>query len=189
LPDIAQKRQPIRLNRRSDTMPRRDNIEELASDKVRELHGWWQAHCGAAGIPDRSAFDPTLHPRLLPNMIISEAVTDPFRIRYRLVGTKVADVLNIDLTGRYLDEVVDEATATPWQDYFVESYEKRLPILGEVTEATLSGGKFTFEFGIFPVTAGGSLVQQFLCIEDYFDFHLTSAELIPWSLREAKLSA
>jgi hypothetical protein len=170
-------------------MPRRHNIEELASDKVRELHAWWQAQCGAAGIPDRRAFDPTLCPRLLPNMIITEAQRDPFRIRYRLVGTKVADVLNIDLTGRYLDEVVDEATATPWQDYFAEAYATRRPIIGEVTEATLSGGKFTFEYGIFPVTAGDDAVRQFLCIEDYFDFHLTSAELIPWSLREAKLSA
>ena len=165
-------------------MPRRNTIEELASDKVQALHAWWVAQRGEAGVPDRSAFDPTRFPRLLPNMIISEAVTEPFRIRYRLVGTKVADVLNIDLTGRYLDEVVDEATSTPWQDYFLEAYEARRPILGEVTEATLSGGKFTFEYGIFPVTAGGSAVRQFLCIEDYFDFNLTSAELIPWSLRE-----
>src|SRR3569623_2093005 len=109
-------------------MPRRTAIDELASSKVRELHAWWSAHRGSAGIPDRSAFDPTRFARLLPNMIISEAERDPFRIRYRLVGTKVADVLNIDLTGRYLDEVVDEATRTPWQDYFVEACETRLPI-------------------------------------------------------------
>jgi|AraplaMF_Col_mMF_1032025.scaffolds.fasta_scaffold00140_35 hypothetical protein len=165
-------------------MPRRHSIQELASDKVRELHAWWRAHGGGAGIPDRSAFDPTAYPHLLPNMIISEVETDPFRIRYRLVGTRVADVLNIDFTGRHLDELVDEATETPWQDHYVEAYEKRVPILGEVSEATLSGGRFTFEFGIFPVTAGGSAVRQFLCIEDYFDFNLTSAELIPWSLRE-----
>lgn len=165
-------------------MPRRNTIDEIASDKVRALHDWWQAQRGDAGIPDRSAFDPTRFPRLLPNMIISEAESDPFRIRYRLVGTKVADVLNIDLTGRYLDEVVDEATCTPWQDYFAEAFATRLPIIGEVTEATLSGGTFTFEYGIFPVTAGGSAVRQFLCVEDYFDFNLTSAELIPWSLRE-----
>ena len=165
-------------------MTRRNSIDELASVKVREMHAWWAAHRGDFGVPDRSAFDPTRFARLLPNMIISEAESDPFRIRYRLVGTKVQDVLNIDLTGRYLDEVVDEATSTPWQDYFAECYATRLPIFGEVTEATLSGGTFTFEYGIFPVTAGGSTVRQFLCIEDYFDFNLTSAELIPWSLRQ-----
>lgn len=170
-------------------VPLRNNIDAMASDKVRQLHTWWMEHRGATGIPDRSAFDPTRHVRLLPNMIISEAETAPFRIRYRLVGTRCADILNIDFTGRYLDTLVDEATHTPWQDYFFESYEKRMPMIGEVTEDTLAGGTFVFEFGIFPVTAGGADVRQFLCVEDYFDFHLTSAELIPWSLRDAKLSA
>jgi hypothetical protein len=169
-------------------VPLRNSIDELVSDKVRELHAWWKAHLGEAGIPDRSAFDPTAFPRLLPNIIISEAVGDPVRIRYRLVGTKVADVLNIDFTGRYLDELVDEATHTPWHDYYVTAFQQRVPILGEVTEVTLSGGKFTFEFGIFPITAGGAEVRQFLSIEDYFDFSLTSAELVPWSVRTAKMT-
>jgi hypothetical protein len=166
----------------------RHDIAELASDKIRALHDWWRIRAGETGLPDRSDFDPTLFPHLLPNMIIAQAETDPFRIRYRLVGTRCAYVLNIDFTGRYLDQLVDEATHTPWQDYFADSFRRRVPILGEVTEATLSGGTFTFEFGIFPVTAGGGEVRQFLCIEDYFDFHLTSAELIPWSLREETLA-
>jgi hypothetical protein len=171
-------------------LPLRNDITDLASDKVRELHAWWVSHAADGGrIPDRSDFDPTRYPRLLPNMIIAQVEPEPFRIRYRLVGTLCARVLNIDFTGRYLDQLVDEATHTPWQDYFVDSYRRRVPILGEVTEKTLSGGTFTFEFGLFPVTAGGSAVQQFLCIEDYFDFTLTSAELIPWSLREDPLTA
>jgi hypothetical protein len=32
-------------------------------------------------------------------------------------------------------------------------------------------------------------VRQFLSIEDYFDFNLTSAELVPWSVRTAKVTA
>jgi hypothetical protein len=172
-------------------MPLRHSIDEIQSDKVRALHDWWSTHCRApgAGLPDRRDFDPTQFVRLLPNMIVSEALTDPFRVRYRLVGTKVADVLNIDFTGRYLDELIDGATDTPWQDYFLEAFERHRPVLGEITEQTLTGGNFVFEFGIFPVTTGGAAVGQFLCVEDYFDFHLTSAELLPWSIRDAKLSA
>ncbi len=184
---------PSGLSEKAKAGPLRDNVEALASDKIRELHAWWVAH-GVdphgvpRGIPDRSAFDPTRCPHLLPNMIIAEAETDPFRIRYRLVGTRIADVLNIDFTGRYLDQLVDEASHTPWQDYFLDAYLRRRPVMGDVTEATLAGGTFTFEFGIFPVTAGSDAVRQFLCIEDYFDFNLTSAELIPWSIRDEALS-
>src|SRR5690348_17008669 len=130
----------------------------MASPKVWELYTWWMDHRGAAGIPDRSAFDPTRHVRLLPNMIISEAETAPFHSRLALVGARCADMLNIYFTGRYLYKLLDEATHTPWQDYFLECYEKRVPMIGEVTEDTLAGGTFAFEFGIFPVTAGGTEV-------------------------------
>jgi hypothetical protein len=163
-------------------LPIWESISQSASTKVRDLHDWWIANRGACGIPDRSAFDPVCFPRLLPNMLVSELEPSPFRIRYRLTGTKVDDVLNLHLTGRYLDEVADEASGTPWMDYYASAYASRAPVLGGVTEATTSGGTFTFEFGIFPVTVGGGTsIGQFLCIEDYFDFRLTSAELIPWS--------
>ena len=49
----------------------------------------------------------------------------------------------------------------------------------------MAGGTFTFEFGMFPVTLGNGSVRQFLSIEDYFEFQLTSAELMPWSFRSS----
>ena len=166
-------------------MPASTDIQTVTSDKVQELYDWWMSARGDNRVPDRSAFDPTRFARLLPNMMIVEVEQQPFRIRYRLVGTKVADVLNIDFTGRDLDEFNDAATDTPWQAYYARSFADRMPLFGSVTERTLAGDTFTFEFGIFPVTAGGSEIQQFLSVEDYFGFSLTSAELVPWTDRTA----
>jgi hypothetical protein len=149
---------------------------------VREMHDWWTANRTAAGIPDRSRLDPLALRRLLPNLIISEVQAAPFRIRYRLVGTKVADVTNYDFTGRYLDEILAGGSDTPWLEYYQTVYRNRAPLMGSVTERTTSGDTFTYEFGMFPLTAGGTEVRQFVSVEDYFDFHLTSAELQPWPL-------
>jgi hypothetical protein len=97
-----------------------------------------------------------------------------------LVGTKIAATTGFDFTGRYLDELIGAGSDTPWMEHYAAVRESRGPLLGSVTEATTNGGRFTYEFGIFPLTVGGTTVQQFVSIEDYFGFRFTSAELHPW---------
>jgi hypothetical protein len=147
------------------------------STLVKALFDWWSANPGPSGIPDRAGFDFLEHRRLMPNVMISEVETDPFRIRYRLVGTRVVHNIGLDFTGRYLHDLIGHDFATPWMDYYRSSYAERRPVLGEVTDPAKSGGTFTYEFGIFPVTHGGTDVKQFIALEDYFDFHLTSGAL------------
>ncbi len=115
--------------------------------------------------------------------MISEAEINPFRVRYRLVGTRVAAITGFDFTGRYLDEVLSGGSSEPWIDYYAAIHRTRAPLLGCVTEPATSGGKFSYEFAIVPVSAGGDDVQQFIAVEDYFGFNLTSAGLRPWPPR------
>ena len=146
---------------------------------VRTLHDWWTSNCTAAGLPDRGAFDVFVHKDLMPNLLISDVEPEPFRIRYRLVGTKIVRNLGVEFTGRYLDEFLGTDHPMPWMDYYRTSYHERRPVLGEATEATATGGTFTYEFGIFPLARGGDgAVKQFFALEDYFDFELTSGSLL-----------
>jgi hypothetical protein len=71
---------------------------EMRSNMVRSLHGWWRSKCGAE-IPDRADLDPTHLKPLLPNLFISDVEPEPFRIRYRLVGTKAVEATGMDITG------------------------------------------------------------------------------------------
>jgi len=153
------------------------DLDLTRSPLVRELHAWWMSKRGASGIPDRTDLDPVALRHMLPNMLISELEDDPFRIRYRLVGTKVAAVTGFDFTGRYLDELMADGGETPWMKHYAAIRASRAPLLGSVTEATTNGGRFTYEFGIFPLAVGDADVKQFVSVEDYFGFHLTSAEL------------
>lgn len=148
------------------------------SPLVRKLYDWWMSNRGPSGIPDREGFDVFAYRALLPNLLISDVEPEPFRIRYRLVGTRVVRNLGVDFTGRYLDEFLGPTFMIPWADYYRQAYLERRPLLGELTEPTQSGDTFTYEFGLFPIGLGGTEVRQFLAVEDYFDFELTSGALV-----------
>ena len=158
-------------------MPIWTDPELAKSTLVRTLHEWWSASAGPVGIPDRGAFDLIEHRLLMPNVMISEVEPDPFRIRYRLVGTRVVANLGVDFTGRYLDELIGPDFQVPWMDYYRQAYAERRPLMGTLTEPTKSGNSFTYEFGLFPLARGGTEVKQFIALEDYFDFTLTSGAL------------
>jgi hypothetical protein len=159
-------------------MPVWTAIEHNRSQKVRALHAWWLAHRGASGLPDRRDLDPAALRALLPNLFIADIEPAPFRVRYRLVGTKAVQVTGFDITGRYLDELLTVEPDVPWIDYYRIVYESREPLLGSVVVPASSGGTFKYEFGLFPLTQGGTTIAQVCAIEDYFDFDLTAAQLV-----------
>lgn len=158
-------------------MPVWTAIEHNHSRMVRAMHAWWLAHRGPAGIPDRRALDPAALKPLLPNLFIAEIEPKPFRVRYRLVGTKAVQVIGFDITGRYLDELLVEP-GVPWMDYYRIVFDSREPLLGSVVAPASSGGTFTYEFGLFPLTQDGANINQVAGVEDYFDFDLTGAQLV-----------
>jgi hypothetical protein len=160
-------------------MPVWTAIEHNRSRMVRAMHAWWLAHCAPGGIPDRRDLDPVALKPLLPNLFIAEIEPAPFRIRYRLVGTKAVQVIGFDITGRYLDELLTVEPGVPWIDYYRITFDSREPLLGSVVAPAKSGGTFTYEFGLFPLTQGGPGIAQIAAIEDYFDFDLTAAQLVP----------
>jgi hypothetical protein len=153
-------------------------IEHNRSPMVRMLHAWWLAHRGASGIPDRRDLDPAALRPLLPNLFIADIEPKPFRVRYRLVGTKAVRTIGFDITGRYLDELLSVTPEVPWMDYYRTVCETRAPLLGAVEVSAKSGGTFAYEFGLFPLAQGGSAVAQIAAVEDYFDFDLTAAQLL-----------
>lgn len=159
-------------------MPVWTAIAHNRSPMVQALHAWWLAHCRGENPPDRRDLDPVDLKPLLPNLFIAEVEHAPFRVRYRLVGTKSVQVIGFDLTGRYLDEVLSVDPDIPWMDYYRIAYDSRQPLLGSVVAPTAFGDTFTYEFGLCPLTNGGTRIEQFVSLEDYFDFNLTATQLI-----------
>ena len=66
------------------------------------LYQFWIFQAGL-GLPERSCFDPVSWPRLLGNIWMFDVV-QPFRLRFRLVGTRICHQIECDPTGKWLDE-------------------------------------------------------------------------------------
>lgn len=158
---------------------------DLRSDMIRTLHRWWLER-RAGDIPDRADLDPADLKPLLPNLFIVDVEHDPFRVRYRLVGTRAAEATGYDITGHYLDNLLAADAGEPWMAHYHTAYRTRLPLFGAVGAATRSGGRFEYEFGLFPLRKGGSAVDQFVSIEDYFDLATSLTELVEWREADAR---
>lgn len=153
------------------------DLSRSQSARVQRLDAWWQS-CAGPHIPDRSDFDPSAFANLLPFLLLSEA-EQPFRVRYRLIGTAVRDVAGSDFAGRYLDDMLPEGPEEePWQDHYRRCFETARPLYGSCRIRTFAGGRMEYEFGIWPLTQkdatakdaaenGGQLVRQFIGIEDF----------------------
>jgi hypothetical protein len=65
-------------------------------------------------LPDRSGFDPVDMPDLLPRLWLLDVRHEPFDLVYRLCGTKEADSLEFEPTGRsFLDVHRERIAAVP----------------------------------------------------------------------------
>jgi hypothetical protein len=155
---------------------------ELKSEMIRALHRWWMSKC-RADIPDRSEFDPADFKRLLPYILVTDIEHAPFRVRYRVVGTRVVEATGFNITGRYLDELMPTEPEAPWLDLYERCCETRMPVIGNSTCTTTCAGLFTHEFGLFPLRKNGTSVEQVLSIEDYADLSSTLTDLVEWRER------
>src|SRR3569833_3722073 len=70
---------------------------------IKQLAEYWNSLAGGTA-PDRSTIDPAAILPLLPFILMIEFEDEPFRVRYRLTGTRVDEMTGMNITGRYLDE-------------------------------------------------------------------------------------
>lgn len=87
------------------------------SPKLKQFLEYWQSLRSVDGSPPkRTQIDPKEIVNLLPGILIFERTVSPgggVRYLYRLVGTGHYDANDLsDLTGKYLDEVYDEAISS-----------------------------------------------------------------------------
>jgi hypothetical protein len=73
--------------------------------KVRRLYDYWASLHPERGLPGRQHLDPTAIPQLLSNLLLLDVQHEPYRLKYRLVGTRIVARLGHEVTGRWLDEI------------------------------------------------------------------------------------
>jgi hypothetical protein len=152
-------------------------LSEISSDLIQQFHRQWLRICSNGRLPGRAEIDPSNFKRILPNVILAEIEQDPFRVRYRLCGTRVTEFCG-NLTGRYLDEIGASdvwSTAVYLQQYQTVAVEAR-PIFGFDWMLGPLGARHPFQVGIWPLAGDGRNVDMCIAVEDYLQLRRTDME-------------
>jgi hypothetical protein len=82
-----------------------DLVAVEAHARIQRIYAHWKAIHPAPGLlPGRQHLDPMALGDLLPGVWLVDVAQNPFRLRYRLVGTGVVEAMGRDVTGQWLDE-------------------------------------------------------------------------------------
>ncbi|MEH6402899.1 MAG: PAS domain-containing protein [Sneathiella sp.] len=120
-------------------------------------------------LPARADFDPSDIPLCLPNLALVDVERNPFRFRYRVMGTSITFNIEQEGTGKYLDEIIPGVeTQFPHLDR-AEVAETGLPIyrLGEGS-VSFRTDFANLERVHLPLATDGNLVDMVLSMYIYF---------------------
>jgi hypothetical protein len=136
--------------------------------KIAQLADYWRS-LGDGAAPERHLLDPAAITPLLPYVLLIDFEDEPFRVRYRLTGTKVDEMTGINITGRYLDEFAQEPYRAAIEG--IERCYRTCRSTGQAIVETYlwpnEGGLWRQVWmGLFPLKINGE-IRQCISIEDY----------------------
>jgi hypothetical protein len=140
---------------------------DLTSSKIADLARYWKAKRGDRAMPLWRDIDPSEIKPLLPHLLISRYEWNPFRVRYVLVGTWLAQFSGADFTGRYLDELDFSGEDTDWLAHHQRFIAEGIPAFGVCRFVTQSGLERDYESGMFPIAGENGVIERSLAIEDW----------------------
>lgn len=137
----------------------------ITSTRIPRLVAYWRSCCGDRQVPLRADVDPGAIRDLLPNIVLTE-IDENFRVRYRLVGTRVVEFNKLDFTGAYLDEMRWDVTERYSRAYRRVS-ETGLPHYGLDSWPLARSLYGRSEIAMLPMTTDGTRVDRCLSLEDF----------------------
>lgn len=153
----------------------------IKSGMVSALYSYWLKRRGGRLMPRRADIEPGDIKPLLPNLFLSEFETEPFRVRYRLIGTEIVNHARYDFTGRYLDELDFSGYDTvDWQSLYLLVWEQKAPLFGEALETFRDRLRppAPYQYCILPLSADGVNATGAIALEEYQKLSLHERELL-----------
>lgn len=84
------------------------SLEEISHPLIKDFANYWNSLRKGRRVPARCDFEPHDAKRFLPNLFLLDVERPEMRFKGRVVGTKIAETLGFDYTGKYLDQVISE---------------------------------------------------------------------------------
>ena len=125
--------------------------------------GYWQERADGRAVPSRHDLDPVIDLRAIAqHLFLVDVERQPLRFRFRLVGTEVVQHVGKDMTGKYLDELVDyDAQYEKVKPDYVTTAETHRPTTRIMKFMTEDGGHFVnYERLLLPLSDDGKTVNM-----------------------------
>ena len=143
-------------------------LAKVKSAPIAEFDRYWNDKRRQGRLPGRADIDPSELRTLLPNIVLLDLEPEPFRVRIRLVGTKIVQFRG-DNTGKYLDQLV---TMDPGRR---DHYIAEMRVVAARARAAFACDQVVTRFGavheiyagIWPLATDGHKVDKLVVIEDY----------------------
>ncbi|MFT6559748.1 PAS domain-containing protein [Sneathiella sp.] len=78
---------------------------EVRDPRIVELLDYYLEIHPKDQMPSRRVFDPFHLPRLLSHLTLVDVERDPYRFKFRVMGSTITDNMELEGTGKYLDEI------------------------------------------------------------------------------------
>lgn len=140
---------------------------EIRSQLIPGIEAYWNKQRGTRPMPRRDEIDPVDLAPFLPYLSITELHRDPFRVRYRVVGTEVARIIGEDFSNRWLDETGWGADSIALNRMLYEKVATtRAPLYGLSILESGEDEKRVFEWVLLPLSPDGDVVSHCLSLDD-----------------------
>lgn len=131
-----------------------------------EFYEYWRRKSADRAMPARADIDPLEIPRLLANVFLMDVVAgNPQRFRFRLVGTRIAE-LEGEMTNRFLDEFVPGAASTAMTRHYEETAAGRISVRRE-TLHWRERGYINYDVLLLPLSGDGQTVDMLFGLARY----------------------
>ena len=143
-------------------------LSDISSELIQQFHRHWLRLCSDDRLPARNLIDPANFKSIMPNVILVDIERNPFRVRYRLCGTRVVEICG-NLTGQYLDQIEcgNLWSAAAWLQQYQTTANEARPIFAQDWMISMSGARHSFQTGIWPLATDGHSVDRCIAVEDY----------------------
>ena len=140
---------------------------QIVSEGLHQLFAYWDRLRAGRIAPAWSEIDPAEIKGLLPHIIVTEFLNDPFDVRFRLVGTTIVDAYGEDFMGKNLRSLEPTGGVELWLDLYASLVRERLPVYGRYSLSSDYVQTQYADAGIFPLSADGEKVDKAIELEDW----------------------
>ena len=140
---------------------------QITSARVLGLFDYWDRVQQGRFAPGWADIQPSAIKWLLPYVLTADVVSDPFDVRYRIVGTAVVEAFGYDFTGETLREPERGTDTSSWIVVYREFVDRLGPCFAQYRVTLGLTDARVVDVGVFPISDDGVSINRLLELEDW----------------------